>query len=170
MESLFSSHQRKAYRCYLAFFWLCGMCCGFLSFYAANKSVLPLMRGTPYVPVSIVRLLCVNLLPFLLSALAVFLSSPMLVLLVCFSKAFVFFFVSLGLCQAFSSAGWLVRFLLLFSDCLSIPVLYFFWLRRISPDHKNRFFEDIWTLLLLAALGSIHACVISPFLACLIEN
>ncbi|MGM9651200.1 MAG: hypothetical protein ACI3VX_04595 [Faecousia sp.] len=159
----------KGCRFFLAGFWVSGFLCGILVYLSAGRTLVSLMRSTPMASVSIVGMLCVTTLPFLFSATAVFLSKPVLLLPICFGKAFLFAFVSMGIFQAFGSAGWLFRWLLLFSDCASVPVLYWFWLRHISGDRPLIGWEAAWLCSLAVLTGSIHFSVISPFLAGLIE-
>lgn len=160
---------RKGCRFFLAFSWLAGLACGILVYLSAGNFLLSLMRSTLYVPVSIVGLLCVTTFPFLLSAFAVFLSKPVLLLPICFGKAFLFAFASIGILQAFGSAGWLLRWLLLFSDCASIPLLYWFWLRYLPGYRSLSGWEAASMLSLWLLIGSVNYSVISPLLARLIE-
>ena len=65
------------------------------------------MRGAAARPVSIVSLLGVTMFPFLLSAFAVYISEPWLLLIVSFGDAFVLSFVSLGVMQCSGIEMWL---------------------------------------------------------------
>lgn len=163
-----SNLWRKGCRFYLACFWLSGFLCGILVYLYAGRTLVSMMRSTLRVSVSIVGMLCVTTLPFLLSAFAVFLSKPALLLPICFGKAFLLAFVSIGMLQAFGSAGWLLRWILLFSDFVYVPLLYCFWLRHISGVRPL----DSWETALMCSLGlligSVNFSVISPFLAGLI--
>lgn len=160
---------RKSCRCFLAFFWVTGLACGILVHLTAGSLLVPLMRSAACAPVSIFGLLCVSVLPFLLSAFVVFLSKPVLLLPICFGKAFLFSFVSLGIYQAFGSAGWIFRWLLLFNDCACVPLLYWFWLRYLSGDRPLYCWEAALILSLEMLIGSVNYNIISPFLARLIE-
>lgn len=160
---------RRGCRFFLACFWLSGFLCGISVYLSAGRTLVSLMRSTLLVSVSIVGMLCVTTLPFLLSAFAVFLSRPVLLLPICFEKAFLFAFVSIGIIQAYGSAGWLLRWFLLFSDCTSVPMLYWFWLRHISGDRP---LDGLGVALMCALgllIGSVNYSVIPPFLAGLID-
>lgn len=161
---------RRGCRFFLASSWLLGLICGILVYLSAGGILVSLMRSTLYVPVSIVGLLCAAVLPFLFSALAVFLSRPGLLLPICFGKAFLLAFVSLGVIRAFGSAGWLLRWLLLFGDCVSAPMLYWFWLRYIPGDRLLSGWEAASLFSLGLLIGSVNYSVISPFLVRLIET
>lgn len=160
---------RKGSTTFLALSFLLGLVFGVAVFSAAGDSFLSLMRGILSGSVSIVGLLCVTFLPFLFSAFAVSISEPWLLLPVSFGKAFLFSLVSLGLLQGFGSAGWLVRWLLMFSDLVSLPLLYGFWQRHISGERRYCFAECFALLSFFFLIGSVDYCCISPFLADLIH-
>ena len=87
---------RKYCFLFLAFCWIAGLLSGASACLAAGDSLNSLMRGAAARPVSIVSLLGVTMFPFLLSAFAVYISEPWLLLIVSFGDAFVLSFVPLG--------------------------------------------------------------------------
>jgi len=160
--------RRKSRHRILAFCWVLGLLCGAVVSLSAESSLVPLMHSAACRPVSITSLLCVTILPFLISALAVASSWTALIFPLCFCKAFSFAFVSLGVFQAYGSAGWIVRYLLLFSDCAAVPFLYGFWLRCLSGRHTLCLFDTALMLGICILLGSMDYRIISPYLARLI--
>ena len=154
-------------RLFLALSWCAGLFLGILAASAASETLVPLMRGTVTAPVSIFGLLAVIFLPFLFSAYAVYFAEPWLLLIVSIFKAFSFAFCSFGLCLAFGQCSWLVRFLYLFSDVFSIPVLYCFWLRNISGRTRSSRRECIVFGIITLVIGCIDYWLISPFLTSL---
>lgn len=118
---------------------------------------------------SIASLLMITLFPFLISAFAVSFSMAWVLFPVCFCKAFAFSFVSMGVAQAFGYAGWLVRLLLLFSDCAGMPVLYGFWLRHLPGGRPADAWETVFLLAAFLLLGSVDYHIVSPFLAGLLS-
>ena len=126
------------------------------------------MRSCLYGSVSIVRLLSVTALPFLISALAVMLSCQWLVFVTAFAEGFAAFFTATGIICAFGGAGWLLWLFLCFTEVVSLPVLYWYFMCCLNKQ------EGLWQLqsLLAGALlflaGSIDFCLIAPFLADLI--
>lgn len=160
--------RRKDLHRLLAFCFCLGLAGGSFTFLLAGKTLLPLMRSALYAPVSIVGILCVSVFPILISAYAVFLSNFLLLLSLSFARAFLFSFVSLGISQAFASAGWLMQGLLLFGGWTSLPVLYWYWLRNLSPGRRFHWGETALAFTLSGLLGSIHFGIISPFLVRLI--
>lgn len=163
-------YRRRNGCCFvLAFCWLAGLVCGILVCLSAGSSLSSWMRSTVFGSVSIVSLLFAAILPFLLSAFAVYISKPALLLVICFCKAFLFSFVSLGVYQAFGSAGWLIRLLLLFSDCMLIPLLFWYWHRHLMSKCSFCVWESVFVLALSVLIGSIDFSIISPFLVSLID-
>lgn len=160
--------HRKSCHFLLAFCWILGLFCGMLVYLAAEASLVPLMRSAVLCTVSITGLLYATILPFLISAFAIAFSWPALILPICFCKALFFSFVSLGVLQAFGSAGWVVRYLLLFSDCVAMPFLYGFWLRHLPDKRSVTLMESALMLGIYILLGSVDYRIISPFLARLI--
>ena len=152
--------QRKNERLFLAFCWCGGLICGILAYSTAGVSFAPMMRGAAFGAVSIAGLLGITTLPFLISAFAVSFSMAWLLFPVCFCKAFAFSFVSMGVLQAFGSAGWLVRLLLLFSDCTGMPLLYGFWLRHLPGCHSAGAWEKAFLFAAFMLLGSVDYRII----------
>ena len=148
----------------LALFWTVGLICGFLVFLCADESVSSLMRRAVASPVSIVSLLISLLFPFLLSALAVFLSKPRLLLIIAFCKAFLLMYVTVCVRSAFGSAGWLVQALYMASDILTLPLLYRYWLQHIRQNGSFRFGNNAMYFLAAVAAGFLDYFYISPLL------
>ena len=149
----------------LAFCWCLGFGFGVVLFLYAGTPGVSLMRRIICGSVSIVSLIGIGLLPFLFTAFAVFLSELRLLFLICICKACLFAFVSMGICLAFSSAGWMMRPLLLFYDSILCALLYFLWYRLLTGR------KACWLLTIMAGIlaGGIEYCIISPFLAGLIK-
>lgn len=161
--------RRKGRRFLLACCWIAGLLCGAWTGLSADSFLFLWLRGILWATPSMAGLLCVVLLPFLLSTLVVFLFRPGLLLLVCFGKAFLYAFASVSVLLAFGSAGWLFRWLLLFSDCVCAPVLYWFWLRYLPGDRRLCVWDTAWMLSMGLLAGSLNYSVVAPFLARLIE-
>ena len=160
---------RRKRKLFLASVWICGLYFG--SFAASQDSALvSLMRTAAQTRVSIVSLLPVLLLPFLISAFAVSISKPWLIIPVCFVKAFSFGFQVGGIAAAFGNAGWLARILLLFSASCSVPVLYWFWLRHFSGRCRSAVWRDFGICAgIILLIGILDSGFISPYLASIIH-
>lgn len=146
-----------------------GLLCGISVFYSVGDSFFALMRIAGTRHVSIVSLLSVVILPFLLSAFVVYFSKFALLLPVCFFKAFVFSGISFIIVRAYGPAGWLFRYLFLFSDCMVMPILYWFWLRYVDGKHRFCGWEAAALVAIGLLIGSVDYRIISPMLARLIE-
>lgn len=148
--------------------WLLGMLFGLYAAFSASDFLVPMMRGVVAHPVSFVGLLSATLLPLLFSAFAVSLSEPWLLLLISTVKAFSFSFCACGICLAFGQSSWLVRFLFLFSDHCTLPVLMFYWLRHIDGAKNQSIRESCVFLCIVILIGCIDYWLIAPFLVSLI--
>lgn len=159
---------RKYGRLLLAIVWSAGLICGILVIASVDDHFLSLMRSALYVSVSIVGLLSVTLLPFLLTAFAVFICQPVCLLFLCFVKAVFFSFTAFGVSTGFGDAGWLIWHFLLFSDFVSMPLLYWLWLRCSRVNSTFLYGEILLSVSAALLIGSVNCRIISPFLARLI--
>lgn len=116
--------------------WAVGLILGIVFAYSTD-TLVSLMPGILDIPVSIVGLAAVNWLPFLFTAAAVFVSRPGLVLVPVFCKAFSFGACAATFDIAFYSASWLMRLIVLFSDLLSLPLLFWLWLSCVSGERRT---------------------------------
>lgn len=160
--------SRRNNRVFLALFWFSGLLTGSALSVAASDSLAPMMRMAVDCCVSIDGLLTAILLPFLLSVFAVLIHEPWLLLPIAFGKAFLVSFLGIGVLAAYGSAGWLVRGLLMFSDCCTLPLLYWYWSRHTS-DQRGSGAVSALVLVIAILIGSFDYCVVSPFLAAVIS-
>lgn len=158
---------RRLYITSLAVTWFFGLLFGIYNAMHASDSLLRMMRGVFLSAVSIQGLLSVVLLPFLLSAFAVYIRQYWLMIPIIFTKALTFAFCACCIDRIFGSAGWLIRSLVIFSDGCMIPVLIWFWLRQ--SDHKPLQLNTLTAYALFAvSIGILDYCLVSPYLAMLI--
>ena len=150
---------------FLAFWGFTGLLSGAFAAFRISHSFSPLMRMAASCPVSIVGLLASNLLPLLFSVCAVYFDIRRFLYPVAFFKLFLFSFVSMGVIQAYQSAAWLVHFLFLFSDSLSLPVLCLFWTRQICGRKETLLRDTLLCLVFFVFIGGLDFYLISPFLA-----
>lgn len=159
---------RKTCRVFLALFWVAGLLCGICVCLLGRSSVSSLMRGAASGAMSIVGLYLVTFFPFLVSAFAVIISWPGLLLPIGFFRAFSYAFTALGITVCYGQAGWLAHILLMFSQWAAMPFLYFFWTRHISGERKLYGWELIASALLCIGLGSIEYWFLSPLMGRLV--
>lgn len=157
--------SRKGPRLLLALAFLGGLLVGAYVHIAAEYDTVSWMRGALDGHVSIVGLLSVIFLPFLFSAFAVYASQRWLLVPIAFCKAVSFAQSACGISVAFGSAGWLLRFLLMFTDILTLPLLVLFWLRYCGGGQKLKWFSVFPYLCAAASIGSVDFFMISPFLS-----
>lgn len=161
----FSSLWRKWCTAFLALSMLAGFLFGMTVYVRADFFFLPMMRRSVAEPVSIVSLLLSLYLPFVLSAFAVYVSAPGMLLFICFGKSFLFALMAMGVWDMFGYTGWIVYMLLFFAEFLSFPVLYFFWQRHISGESKRLLLTVLLFSPVFLLIGSVFFRLISPLLA-----
>lgn len=137
--SLFSYIARKRDHLILALCWALGLFFGFCLFRSCGSNLASQMPLAMNCQSSIFQLLTPILLPFLISAFAVYISLPRLLFGVCFLKALLFCYVSCAVNAAYGSAGWLIRGLFLFTDLSGTVLLYHYWHRHITGTRKFSF-------------------------------
>ena len=165
--SPFIFDNRKGYCFLLGVAWIAGLLSGCGLFLSANIP-LSLMRGVLDSSVSIVTMLTNLMLPFLLSAFAVYLSQPWMLILFGYLKLFLVGYVSLGITVSFDSAGWLLRMLILFADLISLPLLFWYQYKGVrgSMVCSPLFSSVIFAICIL--VGCINYVYVLPFVADLI--
>ncbi len=152
----------------LAFSWLLGMLLGIPTAVASSSILVPMMRQSVQCSVSIPGLFTAAVVPFLLSAFAVSLSEPWLLLIISTLKAFSYSFCACGVSLAFGQSSWLVRFLFLFSDHLLIPLLYLYCVRHIRCEVPHRPWEMCGFIGTSLLIGGIDYFLVAPFLVSLV--
>lgn len=152
----------------LAFAWISGLLLGAYFSLSADTILSSTMLAAPFGSLSISGLLTVLLLPLFLSALAVYFSQPILLISVVFLKAFLYTYTGIGLLLTYHSAGWILRFLLMFSDTLMLPILWLIWLRAAPWDRRALYRYGVVCTIFAFLIGCIDYAYVVPFLAHLI--
>lgn len=134
----------------------------------SGDTYILLMRMAASRPVSIVGSAVSVFLPFLVSVFLIAHSKPWLVYLICGIRLFLFSSAAFALGRSFGSAGWLVRLMLQMPDLCLIPVLIWFSAVTLARSCTKRVM--IRCILLVAVIGMFDYCMISPFLADLIDS
>lgn len=170
---LFFRHKIPACGCKESIFRLaCSFLLGLLSggciFTLTSDSFSSLMRGAAFGSMSIISLLSVLLLPFLFSAFAVYVRQSWLLMPISFLKAFFFSFLYVGLSCTFGGAGWLVRTMLMFSDILTLPVLWWFWLKLLQWEGQGFYRQFLLPMAVEIAIACFDFSMVSPWAAQLI--
>ena len=143
--------------------WIIGIFLGIVLAEASSLDDSRIITYWIYTPSSFANLLFTGFLPFVLSALFIWFRKAYLICIVCLFKAFAVGFVWSICLICFSGAGWVVRPLLLFSQILSIPAYWYFWLLAFrTEDIPNRAAVAVCSLYLLSAILSDYY-LIAPF-------
>ena len=158
---------RRSYnRCVLALCWLTGLIYGIFCAYCTDDFVFHLMDDVRMHSEMSAEVLLTAVLPFLISALSFYGFPEAALFFLCFSEAFLLSFCAFGFIRCHNSAGWLIYGLHFFRALLSAPLIYFYWLRKLS-ERSGTFAFDCFILSLIILLESI-CCIFPPNLACLI--
>ena len=165
---LIQNRTRKVSRFFLAFFWIAGILSGVWIFRRTGAILVSVMRRAALSPVSIVGLLTASCLPFLLSALAVFLSCPAFLLPITFADGLLLGLAASAVLGAFGSAGWLMCFFISFSAFFTAPLTFFYRLRYVSGERRGSLPEFLLMAGLHVLIGYIDLSFVSPFLASLL--
>ena len=156
--------SRKSPYILLALSWLLGLVSGAVLFRCCNVYLLSVMPSVLVSRLSIVNSLLSLLLPFLFSAVAVYLSCPAMLWVVCFAKALCFGYISCGVFLLFPDCGWLVHALLLFSDQICVILLLVYWQRHISGYRRFCIMGICAYVLVLCSAVYVDVVHIAPFL------
>lgn len=151
----------------LLIFWVTGSVLGFFFARADRDELVPLVRLVVSRPVSISGILVVDVLPFLVCTLAVFSSEFWLIPVFGGMKSFAFSYNACAVSMAFGRSGWLIRWLLMFSDMLLIPALCVFCVRYLSDNRPQLRREWYIWFLFAIVIGCLDYRFVSSFLASL---
>lgn len=174
MRSVYSKNLRYFWHknavLFLLLVYMCGLFGGAHVASTSLRTLTPVLFSVSNSGASAIGLVCVLLIPLLLSVLAVYFSIPAAILPICFFKAFAFGYCSCGILLSFRSAGWLVRLLLLFSDSLMLMPLLWLWLCHIKGSRIRLKRNTMVCLLTALAIGAVDYMYISPLLALLLKG
>lgn len=154
----------------LAFCWVFSICLGLHLGSNLDTEIYSLMRMAPGCHVSIVGLMLNLFLPIVISAAAVRYLSPHAIHLLVFGKGLCHGFCMYMILAEFSSAGWLLCRLLMFSDsCLLVP-LFVLWIHQIN-GYQERLKRDMLNCLVVAFVSAIvDYFMISPLIITAINH
>lgn len=148
----------------LAFFTLCGCSLGVYTSHKSDSISFHLMRMAVTCPVSIVGLVFVILLPFLITAFAIWISKPYLFLPVSFFNSFSFTLILCYTITVFDTAGWLVCLMLLFSNISVQFCLNWIWIRYFNGTSGSSAEDLLVCVFGLLAIVVIDYLFVAPYL------
>ncbi len=142
--------------------WLAGLLIGILLSSQMDRSIFTALRPILSERTSIIYHFAIVALPFLFAAYCIAIHKSKLLFFICFLKAVHFSFCGHLLYHAYGSAGWLVRFLLQFTEIFTMPILFAYCLRNISCGYDSAQRDLLICLILVAFMSCIDYFVISP--------
>lgn len=164
IERKYCKRATAARQYILILFWCAGFLFGCRISNDYSNSFFFLMRGLPMAPVSIVGLLLSRILSVLILAISVWLNYRSVLYIFVFIRALTLCCVSLLVLRAFGDAGWLMRYLLLFSgSILAVGELYLA-LRGIAAASGFRISLIVYALVMFA-ISIVDLFCIRPFVA-----
>ena len=149
----------------LACSWTFGLVFGICSVTVGSFS--PAFQQAVDVTPSFFSIISVLLLPLVISLLALYAGWRWVIFPLAFLKALAFAYVGWSVVITFGSAGWLIRLLLMFSDCASVPLLWWFWNKALTSELDALVSASIAAVLTILGIGIVDYGVISPFLVSL---
>lgn len=149
---------------HLLFVWLFGQTVGFFIGTRVVDDIAVLLRFEGSIESSLLLMILSELLPLCFVYLAVIFRKPFLLTLLVFLKAFFFAYCLGCVFVAFANAGWLVRWLLFFSDNIGIFVFLFFVLTKNANDRSQLTCRFIGCVTVLLIIVFIDYNAILPFL------
>lgn len=147
----------------LSYIWLTGLLFGTaVSFFIRDylTAFLSIFSPTFF---SVPGKFLIALLPFLLSAFAVSFSHHVWLFWICGIKAVCFSICCFLFCLCYGQAGWLARWMFMFSDVCSLPFLFFYWLRHLGTHGDRSFYKHIIFWLPVVALVIIDYRIVTPY-------
>ncbi len=161
--------SRKIILFVLAFFSILGSVLGVFTAHSTSTYYFYLMRTAVTCHVSIVGLFFVMLLPFVITAFAVWISMPLLLLPVSFFSSFSFSLIVCYVVSAFGSAGWLVCSMFLFTSASTQLCLYWLSIRHLHGSSNLVTVDFLVCIVFLLAISMIDYLFVAPFLVQLIN-
>ncbi len=149
---------------------LAGLLAGIEFSFPVKETLNVLILKAAQTKVSFIGLLSTAVLPFLLAFWLVHFGKEKYLLIVCFCKAFLLSVGSIGCYFAFGQGSWLVRFLLQFSDIVLFPFLCWYAMNNLCGKMYSGNQDRLLCSLAFTVFAGIDYCVVSPFLAMLIDT
>lgn len=170
IKSVFSFSRCRNPAWILAFSWVCGLSFGLFLASRMHGDYSSLMRTVITNRVSIVGLLIILLFPFILSVVAIHFSRTGFLYLLSAGKGICFSFCVYLIMAEFSSSGWLLCRLLLFSELCILPPLFYLWIKCIEGGKQTIKLSAGFYPLIAVVAAVLDYFLISPFTVTLMLN
>ncbi len=153
----------RKYRLLLCACWLLGLCAGGFLGLLFEPFSFSMMRSAAVQSVSIVGLFLSALFPLVFTYFSVYLHKPIIIFLVCLFKAVAFGFSGTVIAKYFGDSGWLMQFLLLFSDSCVLPVLFLVWFLCLGDSNNMKRIPFLSYCIFGISVAAVDYYVVSPF-------
>lgn len=153
-----SEHKRYVLFCFSFFL---GLLVGAL--YITCYPIFSSVRLVEYSQMSIVMGFIISALPFIIYYIFVRYSVFYCLFPFAFIRAFTFMYCFSAISVAYADAGWLVRLLLMFSGCFSVPLLLWYAVRQLLQENNDLKCDLLFCLVFILAIRCIDSYVVSPF-------
>ena len=147
----------------LAYVWLAGLLIGVAIALLRKNSMQSVMHIVCPIFYSAPRRALLSLLPFFLSAFAVFVSHTKWILPLCGFKAIWVAVNCFLVCLYYGQSGWLAQCLFMFFDTCSLPVLFFYWLRLLTVPCNKLIRVHIAVFCILIVLFIVDYRIVTPY-------
>ncbi len=153
---------------YIMTVWLSGLLAG-IFFSVQNKDLVLPMMYTSFTGTSLLNLLIAVTFPFVVSGLILYFTTSWFLLPIIFFKAFLFSYCSCFISIAFVDAGWLLRWLFLFSSSFNVFFLLWFWFITIACDKSHIAILTFIFTSIAIIIAVIDYLIVLPFTALLLN-
>lgn len=144
----------------LIFFWIAGLLFGAFSAQRTDRQMLSLLLHLPSSPLSAAGAMVSILIPF---AAVVSCTGSYAISLIAGLRAFAFAYTAVSLNVVYGSAGWLLQLLLQFGAIISLPLFFWFVLRRLTGRAI-----PVWDILIVCvftvAISAAQFYLVAPLL------
>ena len=163
-----NAKRNRLYPILMAVIWILGLIIGciYARFYRLNYAT-PWLLHLSNAEFSVFGFIAIGILPLVVS-LALVKVRLILLLPVVFLKSITFSFTTVLIMGLYSEAGWLVRWLLLFTDSVSVIPLVYCWFFCCKPDSTHLLSRCYIQLFLLTVIACFDYFVVLPFTAMLL--
>ena len=149
--------QFRVRRVMLGYFLICGLISGLAFYRFSTGTFLAYIRCKPEAFVPTGWVFASFVASVLLYRLFGCISSAV-IYLICLCKAFLFSYTHCWVIYSFSGSGWLLRWIFLFSQITTLPVLYFYWLHLLSGRKP----PDFCVFIMLFLIDYLDQAFIAP--------
>ncbi len=169
--SFITSHilKRRASSFLVCYFWITGLLVG-ISIYRQDSAISNMFSCAAMLDPPLFRLFAVRIIPFILLALCSAFSFKYISFAILFIKALLYGYCASGIVLVFTSAGWLIGLLFLFSDFVASVLLLWFSVRNVVKKNSSLMYDFLLCAIIVSAVCLFDYKVVSPYLIMLLST